>query len=527
MITNSAGGVGRVEPLTRDDPRWLGPYRMLGRLGRGGMGVVFLAEAPDRRQVAVKLVRTGLADDREFVARFRSEVDRARQVPAFCTAEVLDADVDHDPPYLVTEYVDGPSLAEAVETGGPLSPARLQAVAAGVATALVGIHGAGVIHRDLKPQNVLLAPGSPKVIDFGIARAFEATSRHTRTDQFVGTVAYMAPERFDNESDADLTAAADVFAWGCVIAYAGTGRTPFQGDTPTATAARILTQPPRLDGLAEPMRSFVALSLAKDPRQRPTARQILDELVGSGRPGASADQRRAMPVVPGRKPTRTRRRPLLAGVLAIALLLAGLGWWALAGGSAGTPVPGRAASRSAGPSAAAATPTGLAAWTTAHVKGCSLTDGVLDVASRKAGVLGCGSGPDTSLPGDLLLHARAQSAAGGACLAFWFHMNAQGDGTMISLCGEFATVHIVKGTTVRALLTATVKAQPRPEEINEYEIAVTESAAQVRINGTLAARLLLPPVAGRDRVQIGLKTPDGENPPLTWLRIYDAEVRAA
>ncbi|MFG1607635.1 serine/threonine-protein kinase [Actinoplanes sp. NPDC049265] len=297
MIEPRVDVARRTQPLQRNDPEWLGRYRMLGRLGRGGMGVVFLAEAPGGRLVAVKLVHTGPAGDPQFAARFRSEVNRAREVPAYCTAELLDADVERDPPYLVTEFVDGPSLSEVVDGEGPLPPGRLHAVAAGVATALVGIHGAGVIHRDLKPQNVLLGPGRPKVIDFGIARAFEATSRHTRTDQFVGTVAYMAPERFDNDLAAELTAAADVFAWGCVIAYAGTGRTPFHADSPAATAACILTRPPYLDGLTEPLRSLVASTLAKDPRQRPTAREVLDELAGGG---TSRPRRPQQPAEPAR-----------------------------------------------------------------------------------------------------------------------------------------------------------------------------------------------------------------------------------
>src|SRR3954454_8320959 len=270
----------RVSPLHRDDFTTLGPYRLAGRLGAGGMGVVYLGLDAQDRYVAIKLVHARLAGDPEFRDRFRSEVERARQVPSFCTAEVLDADLDHTPPYLVVEYVDGPSLAQVVHERGPLSPSHLHSVAVGVATALTGIHGAGVIHRDLKPENVLLAPGSPKVIDFGIARAFEATSQHTRTDQMVGTVAYMAPERFSSRPGTDLTAAADIFAWGCVVGFAGTGRTPFQGDSPEATAARILTQPPYLDGLIEPLRGFIESATAKDPADRPTARELLDMLVG-------------------------------------------------------------------------------------------------------------------------------------------------------------------------------------------------------------------------------------------------------
>ncbi|GAB1691276.1 serine/threonine-protein kinase [Krasilnikovia sp. M28-CT-15] len=279
----------RAAPLWSRDPRQLGKYEVVGRLGQGGMGTVYLARDPAGTLVAVKVVRADLAPDDEFRRRFRSEVDRVRQVPPFCTAEVLDADPDHELPYLVVEYVDGPSLADVVQDRGPLTAANLHSVAIGVATALTAIHGAGVIHRDLKPRNVLLAPGSPKVIDFGIARALEATTGLTRTDQMVGTVAYMAPERFGDDVRHTLTPAADIFAWGSVVAYAGTGKTPFSADSPTATAARILTQPPVLEGLSGPLRDLVAHALEKDPANRPTARELLDLLVsGAQRTPAAA-----------------------------------------------------------------------------------------------------------------------------------------------------------------------------------------------------------------------------------------------
>ncbi|MEU8818552.1 serine/threonine-protein kinase [Actinoplanes sp. NPDC048796] len=276
-----------TEPLRPRDPDRLGSYELVGRLGEGGMGTVYLATSPAGVLVAVKVVRADLAHDDEFRRRFRSEVARVRQVPPFCTAEVLDADPDAEHPYLVCEYVDGPTLAEVVEERGPLTAANLHSVAIGVATALTAIHGAGVIHRDLKPRNVLLAPGSPKVIDFGIARAMGAPSDNTAASQMVGTVAYMAPERF-GDADVPITAAADVFSWGSVVTYAGIGKTPFGGDSPPATAGRILTSPPDLEGLSGPLRDLVAYTLEKDPKNRPTARELLDLLVaGPTRPAAT------------------------------------------------------------------------------------------------------------------------------------------------------------------------------------------------------------------------------------------------
>ncbi|MFD0597686.1 serine/threonine-protein kinase [Catellatospora coxensis] len=275
-------GADTSRPLRPNDPRELGGYTLLGRLGEGGMGSVYLARDPQDSLVAVKVIRADLAGEPEFRQRFRSEVERAKQVPPFCTAEVLDADPDHESPYLVVEYVDGPSLSSVVQQRGPLTPANLHGLAIGVATALTAIHGAGVIHRDLKPSNVLLAPGTPKVIDFGIARAVEGQPGNTRTDQLIGTVAYMAPERLDTKSRKALTPAADVFAWGAVVAFAGTGRVTFAADSMPAVAVRIMTSEPDLEGLTGPLRELVEAALSKDPADRPTARDLLDRLLTRG-----------------------------------------------------------------------------------------------------------------------------------------------------------------------------------------------------------------------------------------------------
>jgi len=310
-----------ITPLRRGEPFRLGRYDLLGRLGQGGMGTVFLARIPDGRLVAVKMMRPELAHDEEFLGRFRSELNRMLQVPPFSTAAVLDADPDHDPPYLVMEYVDGPSLSTVVRDSGVLTGSTLHGLAAGMATALSAIHGAGVIHRDLKPDNVLLARGGLKVIDFGIARAFEATSQHTRTDHLVGTVAYMAPERFDPVDERPVTSAADIFAWGALVTFAATGRTPFAAESPPATAMRILTQPPRLDGLPGTLRDLVESALSKVPEDRPTARDLLSALEAAQAPPVAARPRpEPMTEVigrPGRPPARRPRRRLL-------LLVAGL-----------------------------------------------------------------------------------------------------------------------------------------------------------------------------------------------------------
>ncbi|WP_222721301.1 serine/threonine-protein kinase [Actinomadura sp. HBU206391] len=263
--------------LRPGDPERLGRYRVVGRLGRGGMGTVFLAEDETGRRVAIKVINTELADDEGFRARFRHEVTAARRVRRFSTAAVLDARLDGDPLYVVTEYVDGPTLARAVRENGPLRGGDLDGLAVGIATALGSIHAAGIVHRDLKPSNVMLSPTGPRVIDFGIARALDAASGPTRSSEFVGTPAYLAPELM---SGGEVTAAADVFSWGCVVVYAGTGRAPFRGGTVAEVMNRVVNDPPVLDGLDAELRELVAAALDKDPNARPTTRELLAGLTG-------------------------------------------------------------------------------------------------------------------------------------------------------------------------------------------------------------------------------------------------------
>ncbi|WP_430785639.1 protein kinase domain-containing protein [Actinoplanes sp. G11-F43] len=319
-----------MTPLLPGDPARLGRYELVGRLGAGGMGTVFLGTGPDGQRVAVKAIRPEWSADPAFLARFRSEVKRAREVPPFCTAAVLDADVERDPPYLVVEFVDGPSLADVVRDRGPLKPSEVYGVAVGVATALVAIHGAGVVHRDLKPANVLLAVGLPKVIDFGIARGAELSAELTGPDQVMGTVGYVAPESLDGTGKAGP--AADVFAWGVLIGYAATGRTPFRGDSPMATIGRMLTQPPDLSGIPDSLRDLVATTLEKDPAARPTARELLDSLLSMGTADVSGNVTPELreAALAARARARLRkwpRRVLTAAVVAV--LLGGAGFAAV------------------------------------------------------------------------------------------------------------------------------------------------------------------------------------------------------
>ncbi|AQZ66524.1 serine/threonine protein kinase [[Actinomadura] parvosata subsp. kistnae] len=261
-----------------DGDRVIGGYTLRRLLGRGGMGEVYLAATPTGGLAAVKLIHPALAGDPAFRRRFEREVAAARRVARFCTAPVLDAGIDDGVAYLVTEYVKGPDLARAVREQGPLSGGNLEALAVGVATALSAIHGAGVIHRDLKPGNVLLSPLGPRVIDFGIARLVGHDALSSQT--ILGTPAFMAPEQARGEP---LTPAADVFSWGGVIAFAGTGQPPFGSESSEAALWRIAHEPPRLSGLDDGIRGIVERALAKDPLARPTASELLAELVGGTR----------------------------------------------------------------------------------------------------------------------------------------------------------------------------------------------------------------------------------------------------
>jgi serine/threonine protein kinase len=219
----------------------------------------------------------GLAHDPEFRARFRQEVDAARRVGGNRVARVLDADAETDRPWLATEYVEGASLTDALHAHGRFDGPMLTSLATGLAEALVAIHSAGVVHRDLKPSNVLLSWEGPKVIDFGIARAMDAT-RHTRTGMMVGTMVWMAPEQLRGER---AGTAADVFAWGACIAFAGTGRPPFRGERPEAVALQIVQGEPELGGLPADIAGLVRETLAKDPAARPTAAELVARLAST------------------------------------------------------------------------------------------------------------------------------------------------------------------------------------------------------------------------------------------------------
>ncbi|MFC6080746.1 bifunctional serine/threonine-protein kinase/glutamate ABC transporter substrate-binding protein [Sphaerisporangium aureirubrum] len=342
-----------LEPLGRGDPQQLGPYKLTGRIGEGGQGVVYLGRDAAGQRVAVKLLHVKFTGDVTARSRFARELKAAERVSSFCTAKVVHADLDGDIPYIASEYIEGRSLREAVEAGGPLTGSALERLAVGMATALTAIHHAGIVHRDFKPDNVLMAADGPRVVDFGIARILDSTG--TITSRAVGTPAYMAPEQI---SGAEVGPPADVFAWGSTLAFAATGTVPFAGNSIAAVLNRVLNDDADLSGLPEPLRGVVRASLTKQPAERPTADEILLRLLGRGSRAAAAPTAllteglevaarvTAAPpppgtaVAPGNRPRRRRRWAAVAAALLVLATGGALAAWQWGPyGAMGTPTP--------------------------------------------------------------------------------------------------------------------------------------------------------------------------------------------
>ena len=301
-----------MDELQPGDPGTVGDYRLLGRLGAGGMGQVFLGVSPGGRKVAVKLIHPAHAETRQFRERFAREIEAARRVGGFHTAMVIDADPAANPPWMITAYIDGPSLQDIVDRDGALPADRVREFGAALAEGLAAIHACGLVHRDLKPSNVILAADGPRIIDFGIARSVGASTL-TTAGAVVGTYAYMSPEQVRGEPTGP---ASDVFSLAAMLAHAATGHLPFGEDSAAAVMFRIVAEPADLTGLADPaLHDLLTACLAKSPQARPEVHAVLATLSGvaPAPPGAhpprpavspvsSAATRTAEPATPTHRP---------------------------------------------------------------------------------------------------------------------------------------------------------------------------------------------------------------------------------
>ncbi|MEU3500996.1 serine/threonine-protein kinase [Streptomyces hundungensis] len=324
-----------TEPLDGADPRHVGPYELVRRLGRGGMGEVFLGRSPGGRLVAVKVVAAELAHDAEFRRRFALEVSAARKVGGFYTAQVVDADTDAVRPWLVTAYIPGPSLHQVIRDTGRLPERALRVLGSGLAEGLAAIHAADLVHRDLKPGNVIVADDGPRVIDFGIARALDG-GQHTGA--VIGTPGYMSPEQARGEPTGP---ASDVFSLGCVLAFAATGHNPYGQGRPDVILYRTVHEAPDLDGVPEELADLVRICLAGEPGRRPLVSEVLRHLATSAEDtqwlpagvAAMVSERRSETLVLRERTTagvRTAPRPVRRRVLVAAAtsLAVGAAAWA-------------------------------------------------------------------------------------------------------------------------------------------------------------------------------------------------------
>ena len=328
-----------MDELQSTDPRRIGPYWLEGRLGSGGMGRVYLGRSPGGRHVAIKVIRADLAENPDFRARFAREVSAARKVSGIFTAPVVDADLEGPVPWLATSYIAGPSLADAIAERGPMPAALVLRLAAGLAEGLAAIHSVGVVHRDLKPANVLLAEDGPRLIDFGISRSME-TSALTRTGMVVGSPGFMSPEQAEGRP---VGPPSDVFSLGAVLTFAATGEGPFGEGSTVALLYRVVTSEPYTHGVPDEIRPLIERCLAKDPRQRPTAAQLLDRLstaevvADPAREGTT--KKSALPGHVRQAPGRPAAAAGAAGAAAAGAAAAGAPGAAAAGAAAGQAYP--------------------------------------------------------------------------------------------------------------------------------------------------------------------------------------------
>lgn len=421
-----------MDQLSHADPRRIGPYELKGRLGSGGMGSVYLGESRGGRAVAVKVVHRHLLDrDPTFRERFRAEVAAAQAVGGFYTAAIVDSDADADPPWYASAYIDAPTLADLVRNSGPLSPSVAATLGAGLAEALAAIHTARLVHRDLKPQNVLMAADGPRVIDFGIAKVMTGGPGSTRSG-IVGTPGYIAPEVLSGGSP---STASDVFAFGALLVFAATGVPPFPGD-PHRANYRVLHEPPVLDAVPPALRPLLGRCLDTSPIRRPTPAQLLDAFSADAE-AWSAPQRVAPATARAPAPTRPYERAS-AGTPKATAQDGGRPHWPLVEGSASSGgvgnrfVPATAAARAAAAAAIGVPPSLLLLWSGVDLLWSAGLAGVVTVAlslvlASDARQIADGELPEAG-PIDVLVPFAAVTAASlylsirNANLPWWSHV---------------------------------------------------------------------------------------------------------
>ena len=439
-----------LAPLRPTDPPSYGPYRLQGRLGSGGMGVVYLAFGPDNQPVALKVLQPVLAEDAEYRTRFVREVSAARLVDSPYVAKVVAAETAAAPLWMATEYVEGATLAHAVQANGPVPADRLRGLASDLAAALAALHDAGVVHRDLKPANVVLAWSGPKLIDFGIAKHEGATDL-TQAGVTVGSLLWMSPEVLAGQP---AGRPCDVFAWGLCVAYAGTGRAPFGAGNANAVAYRISSEQPDLQGLPGGLLELVAAALSKDPRSRPSAHDLSLALRGRGAPPTTAvamprpeggwtGPKPSAPLLPpppahGEPPPPERRRRGLAvplAILALLLVAAGVAIALLVTSSGGknnaNPPPSPSASVTPTPSPSSSTPPASPSAPPSSAPPTTTAPTLASLSSAEATVMADGYTPydntaafwDPTAPINVILGTLTSSADGFNNWAFFFAGN--------------------------------------------------------------------------------------------------------
>ncbi|MFJ8039228.1 FKBP-type peptidyl-prolyl cis-trans isomerase [Kitasatospora sp. NPDC096147] len=492
-----------MRALTSGDPARIGGYELLGRLGSGGMGTVYLGRSATRSVAAVKAAHAQYAQDPEFRRRFAREVEAARRVSGRFTAAVLDADPDAAQPWLATEYVAGPSVTEAVAEGGPLPEPSLRALAAGMVAALEAIHAAGLTHRDLKPSNVLLAVDGPRVIDFGIARAGDHT-RITATGTSPGTPGYMPPEQVRGD---EVGPPADVYALGATLVYAATGHGPHGHGDPLALVYRTIEDEPRLDGVPDALRPVLARCLAKEADDRPGLDELRALFSVSGTLGSGGGpwlperhttlilRRRDGSTVP---PVQPRRRTVLFGG-AGALLAVGGGTAAFllrpddpsgpraagASGSprtdggpspSGTPSPGTSRSPSPSPSRSPDAPSAAAE---------PVSDGALPALPALTSGQGFGERPTLA------------TGTGPAPTALAVRTLVQGTGTAVAK-GDRATCHYLLQTWDRTevLDSSFARGEPFTAEIGTGQLIAGWDQALIGKRAGSRLEFAVPPALG-------------------------------